>query len=693
MPRNAACPGRSGAFSRVLRSAYAVLASALFAALPPAQAAQWWAGCTQAGGTAGQCTGSDVHIGEWQGPFHCWHVTNSCSYGITATDCWVRGGRPVTCERCEGDLLPWNFDTALDLLQASAGLRMHACTNELRSDTGWGATIRSLCSLGSPTSTQYQLGIPIIEHRQVYFGGTRTLETGCKEGWSLGVDLSRQREIKVRCPPGYEDLGYGVCVRPVDDTCPVGNPVAPGSGSKLHTEVDFEVDAHPLLRLQRTYNSGGFYVPIGEYPQDANAGQLGFYWRTNFDLRLWRNYVSAIPIQAQRADGRVVSFNAFGEELQKINGRAALRLESLTDANGNPVGWRLFDESDRIETYNAAGRLVRIENKDGQFVDLAYDGDGRLHAVTDERGRSITFDYLHGRLNAAHFPDGQVAWYRFDEKNRLIEVRYGSDGMRAYRYEHPTRQHLLTGIVDERGVLVASYEYDERGRVVRSLNAPGVADGTINRRTYSYASNGDVTMVDPLGTPTTFVMTTQKGVRRVASFSQPCPTCGGSSQQQRVYDARGYLAQVTDFRGVVRSFQRDGLGREVLVTEVANGLPGMPACPALLPNCEEARRSTRTIWSPVWNVPVKRERLDAQGAVVSIWQQALNERGQITARCEYDPAQDAATRYECGTQANAPEGVRQTRWIYCNAADSSAPDPIGDVAEDELDVVPGSRSA
>ncbi|MCE7951992.1 MAG: RHS repeat protein, partial [Xanthomonadales bacterium PRO7] len=57
--------------------------------------------------------------------------------------------------------------------------------------------------------------------------------------------------------------------------------------------------------------------------------------------------------------------------------------------------------------------------------------------------------------------------------------------------------------------------------------------------------------------------------------------------------------------------------------------------------------------------------VNAGGVTESLTNWAYNTRGQTSARCEVDPAVSGASSYTCGASANAPTGVRQWSYTYC----------------------------
>ena len=108
--------------------------------------------------------------------------------------------------------------------------------------------------------------------------------------------------------------------------------------------------------------------------------------------------------------------------------------------------------------YDAAGRLLLVENAYGHLLRYAYDAGGRLARKTDHRGYSFLFTYdstgrcvhTRGEDGVAEFRfeylplerqtvvtrgDGGVWRYYYDDQNDIIQIvdPYGADGIREGR--------------------------------------------------------------------------------------------------------------------------------------------------------------------------------------------------------------------------------------------------------------------
>jgi YD repeat-containing protein len=484
--------------------------------------------------------------------------------------------------------------------------------------------------------------------------------------------------------------------------CPSNNPVELSLGAKVHSDTDVAGNGRAgSLSLSRTYNSFGHFNPTAvgltgyESPVPmSRGGMFGTRWRSNYDRRLfpvsqtitspWWTLPSQALASIQREDGSVQHFRLDGMEALPKPGRVPGRLTKLfatCPTDQSQVCYEYRSGNDEVERYSGGGLLLEIAHKtSGQAAQhLAYDAQYRLSTVTDETGRVLTFAYAGFRVSSATLPDGKVITYSYDSKDRLASVGYPVESgqpaaVRHYHYEDARTgfQTFLTGITDENGARFTTIAYNADGRVESTVRAPQQGGG-INRFTYTYSfanpAYPTTTYTDPLGGSTTVTSEYWHDSIRFKTQSQPCPNCGVANVSSRTYDpSNGYLDKETDFRGVVTDYATDTLGRTTQRIEVANS-----TCPADLPNCQAARRTTQTVWADAYNEPVERRVLDASGQVEQLTRSVLNARGQLVARCEVDPNNSTAVAYACGTATHAPAGVRQTRRAYCEAADIAPP--------------------
>lgn len=110
---------------------------------------------------------------------------------------------------------------------------------------------------------------------------------------------------------------------------------------------------------------------------------------------------------------------------------AAGRVISVTDANGNTVGYT-YDENDYT------GLLTTLSYPDGNAVSYTYDKLNRLETVTNWLNQTATYNYDDaGRLISLSNFNGTITTYTLDDADRMtgIDSRTSSNSViTAFQY-------------------------------------------------------------------------------------------------------------------------------------------------------------------------------------------------------------------------------------------------------------------
>ena len=359
------------------------------------------------------------------------------------------------------------------------------------------------------------------------------------------------------------------------------------------------------LNFVRTYNSNPGTV----------STILGARWRTDFGQKLgFDGSANKGTVWAYRPDGKSIKHVLTnGVYLPDADISDRLYVDST-----NGGAYRLHLSDQRIERYDASGKLLSITHATGQTESLSYsDGTsgpnggfvldasgtatttvlpaGLLIKVSTINGRALQFGYNAGsRLIKLVDPSGGVIRYTYDAANNLSSVTYPDGKVKTYHYGESqftsgaSLPNALTGITDENGVRYVNYSYDSTGRAIDEV-FPAVGTHT-NRYQLSFGTNS-TTVTDPLGTARTYGFQTILGVVKSTGSSQPGGSGCGPAASALSYDANGNVASQTDFNGVKTTYSYD-LSRNLETQRVeASGQP-------------EAR-TVNTQWHPYWRLPVK----------------------------------------------------------------------------------------
>lgn len=146
---------------------------------------------------------------------------------------------------------------------------------------------------------------------------------------------------------------------------------------------------------------------------------------------------------------------------------------------------RAFDNG-RLETFNDAGKLVRISDRNGNFIALAYSPNGLLTTIADSLNRKMTLSYNSaGRVSRIDGENGKVAVFTYNAENELTYSK-DVDGNEYWFAYSPDRRHNLTEVkYSDKTTLQVAYHPKDQNENVKSIKD---RDGTLTEYSYRYAS-------------------------------------------------------------------------------------------------------------------------------------------------------------------------------------------------------------
>ena len=452
-----------------------------------------------------------------------------------------------------------------------------------------------------------------------------------------------------------------------------GDPINTANGNMFRQDTDY--DSPTWLTLRRFYNSKTFVTSVA----------LGKQWRHSFERTLDVMVATVANggsiIDARRPDGGVERFQ-LKSGVWTTDPDMPDTLTERRDSAGLLLGYSLaVAATQQTELYDSNGLLRSVFDRMGQTVLTLDYSDAQtpvaiapkpnmlLH-VTDAGGRALAFVYgSDSRLKTVTLPDGGTLTYTYDTTGNLASVQYPDGKTRQYVYNEQTltskvnRPTALTGVIDEKGVRFESTSYSADGRANSSSFAGNVDATTVEYSASTQNWGIPATVTSPLGTRV-FLSYTDSGygALKPTGASVACGEQCNQPWKSLTYDANGYPASTTDFKGTVTK-----------TTYAAGGL----LTQQIDASGTAQQRTTNSTWNASLRVPLTRLVLDAAGATAAKTAWTYNARGQQTARCEVDPAVSAAMGYSCGSAANAPAGVRQWLTTYCDTVDGTQCPQVG----------------
>jgi YD repeat-containing protein len=394
-------------------------------------------------------------------------------------------------------------------------------------------------------------------------------------GWPVGADVGTCRESPSNPNPPKQNGPCDPCGQhgtPSLGSADVGNPINIGVGNKHVEQTEYQSAGYSPLNFTWTYNG------LGTYNGSSASGILSRS-DTTLGAQTTHNYQRFVRVASSdsittayvlRPYGRTYSFNQNGTSWV---GEADIAdsLTSQRDTSGNITGWQYVNaQTDDIETYDASGKLIRLQDRNGRVQALTYSDASTstsiastpnlLIQVTDTFGHSLNFTYnSNNRMHQFIDPAGQIISFDYDANNNFSSVHYPDGHVRTYLFNEQayTSQNSLpfamTGIVDENGSRFATYRYNYYQNAIGTEHAGGVASYQI-----SYANGWLSPLVtDPLNTQRTYQFSTVLGVNKLVQVTQPNPNGTGTVSRSMTYDANGNIATSTDFNGSITTYGYD----------------------------------------------------------------------------------------------------------------------------------------
>lgn len=226
--------------------------------------------------------------------------------------------------------------------------------------------------------------------------------------------------------------------------------------------------------------------------------------------------------------------------------------------------YTLMDPRDGLRyTFLIAGfrrPLTRIEDRNGNGLDLTYDASGRLDQVTDNLGRTLTYTYVSNRL--ASVSDGARTVAMTYGGGAVATVTDAAGGVTTFTYDATTSpgNPQIASMTRPEGNTTWSQTYDAALRVVTQT------DAFANTTTFAYDDvTGETSITDPL--TNLHVQTHSAALDMTASRDEASQTVSFST------DAEGRRTSVTDRLSRTTSWTfHEPTRRLETVTDAAGGL-------------------------------------------------------------------------------------------------------------------------
>ena len=322
-------------------------------------------------------------------------------------------------------------------------------------------------------------------------------------------------------------------------------------------------------------------------------GVLGIGWTHNYQISLTENedfldvtWGDQKTERFHEEDGRYISNFGGYDSIEKTEEGFCLHVNHDADydfdAAGKPIRIRKKDGNE-IDLVYDGGVLVSVKNRFGDNIRLEYNEDGLVESIGDHAGRNVRFSYDTGFLTEAVSADGLKTSYEYDDAGRLCRV-IADDGTAVLENTYDDKSRIVrqafpdnTGIsieykdkdiifTDQAGRQTV-YRHDDRLRISEVLYPAGKQEyryNDQNQRVSFQDMNGGIWEREYDARGSMIGYTDSLGNRSEFTYDDRGNRIAGRSadglETKAEYDEKGNLTALTDPSGnQTRYFYTDGL--------------------------------------------------------------------------------------------------------------------------------------
>ena len=260
----------------------------------------------------------------------------------------------------------------------------------------------------------------------------------------------------------------------------------PGNYTRSFTDMTVAAPGFDI-QFTRTYNS-----------LNTKSTLMGKGWTFGYECRVKNAEYSYVDLTGKTVTGTipsVVIVNLPDGSTQSFNVKkggtyvAADSRNTLTKENGT---YKLTTKTQENYYFNADGYLVKMEDKNGNKVDIEVDSSGKITGIKDQLGRHYTITYENNMIKSIKEDGSQITVVYGYENGRLVSVK---DPAGNYTYYTYSTNGLLSSIQDAAHKPVETVVYyqttDDKDKINKLTNSTGNTD------TYVYDNvNRKITITD-----------------------------------------------------------------------------------------------------------------------------------------------------------------------------------------------------
>lgn len=260
------------------------------------------------------------------------------------------------------------------------------------------------------------------------------------------------------------------------------------------------------------------------------------------------SFIGGPTVFRSSIDSSVLTYTpAIGEELETWHLVDSSGTQRFFNSSGDVTEIRYLTDHITYYQYDEDNRMIKKENKFGDYITYEYDASGNVIQVT-VMPENIVFDYTYETIETGTYPD------------RLVEVKQDQVVTLKYQYDDLDYPLAMTSVTDGNDIPLAHWDYNANGEAVltspdnvdffsvnyaRGVRAPIIAGGFER-----YIGNG-AKVTNPSGRTTSHAVARIAGYDRV--YARVFRSADGSLDATEffTYDSKGNLNTETGLNGDV----------------------------------------------------------------------------------------------------------------------------------------------
>ncbi len=147
---------------------------------------------------------------------------------------------------------------------------------------------------------------------------------------------------------------------------------------------------------------------------------------------------------------------------------------------------RTYDNG-RIEKFNNQGRLMKISDKNNNFIELTYDASGKIAKIQDNYNRKIFFTFNNkGLVEKVEGEDKKKSVYEYNQLNELVKSTDSENNTYVYKYTTDQKHNMAEIMYSDKTTLQMAYYGSEGNDNIKSVKQ---RDGTVTEYAYEFTKN------------------------------------------------------------------------------------------------------------------------------------------------------------------------------------------------------------